>query len=613
MSDPADWSRVKDVLHAALSRPPDERVPFVRDACDGDHVLREEVESLLAAHGQAAGFAERPAIEGLEQLAVVGADADASHHPAIREGDRFGSYAIKARLGSGGMGEVYRALDTTLGREVAIKVLPNAFLADPERHARLEREACVLAALNHPHIGAIYGLEDVGGIRALVLELVDGETLAERLVRGPLAVNEALAVARQIADALEAAHEKGIVHRDLKPANIKITAEGVVKVLDFGLAKASGSGAAAPDVRQWPPISVATHAGVLIGTAAYMSPEQARGQAVDKRTDIWAFGCVLYEMLTGSRPFVADGISATLAGVLKSEPDWNALSRELPATIRTILTRCLAKDRQRRLADISIVLFLLNESRDVLTASAWPLAKIVSRWNRAVWAAAAATAAFAICAAVTWRIWPVKPRLTVTRFSIGLGEGQVFTETGRRVVAISPDGTQIVYVANRRLYHRLLSEVQAKPIPGTEEPQLGIVNPVFSPDGGSIAFYAASEHALKRIAVAGGSAVTICPATYPSGMAWNGDAILFGQESRGIVRVPATGGTPEVIVPVSNGERAHGPQLLPGGQAVLFTVATGAGLDAWDRAQIVVASLKTAERKTIVSGGSGDVPLTVEI
>jgi protein kinase-like protein/WD40 repeat protein len=605
MSNPSDWSRVKDVLHAALAQPPDERALFVRDACREDHVLRQEVESLLAAHAQAAGFAERPAIEGLEQLAMVGAQADAGDHSAMREGDRFGGYVIEARLGAGGMGEVYRALDTTLGRQVAIKVLPNAFLADPERRARLEREARVLAALNHPHIGGIYGLEDVDGVRALVLELVDGETLAERLASGPLALNEALAVARQIAGALEAAHEKGIVHRDLKPANIKITAEGVVKVLDFGLAKASGSGAAALDVPQSPLITVATHPGVLIGTAAYMSPEQARGQTVDKRADIWAFGCVLYEMLTGSCAFVGDGISATLASVLKSDPDWNTLSSELPATIRTILTRSLVKDSRQRLADISIVLFLLNESGDDgFKSSARPIAPSVSRLNVAVSAAAAATVVFAICVAVAWRVWPDKPRLTVTRFSIGLGEGQEFFNTGRRVLNISPDGTQIVYVANQRLYHRLLSEGQAKPIPGTEEQQLGVVNPVFSPDGASIAFYAPADNVLKRIAVAGGSAVTLCPATYPDGVAWSGDAILFGQAGRGIVRVPATGGTPEVIVPVRNGERAHGPQLLPGGQAVLFTVATGAGLDMWDRSQIVIASLKTGVRKTVVSGGS---------
>jgi serine/threonine protein kinase len=297
---------------------------------------------MLAAHENAGRFGKTPL------FTLTAGDAPANSRMALSIGARLGAYEILALLGAGGMGEVYRAKDMQLGRDVAIKVLPAAFVSDRERLTRFAREARLLASLNHPHLGAIYGVEPVGGVPALVLELVDGETLAERLARGPIAIAELLPIARQIAEALEAAHERGIVHRDLKPANIKLTSAGVVKVLDFGLAKAADG--SAPEASHSPTVTVAgTRDGVLLGTAAYMSPEQARGQAVDKRTDIWAFGCVVYEMLTGRRAFEGGEVADTLARLPTQDPDWGLLPENLPAPLRTLLRRCLEKDRRFRL------------------------------------------------------------------------------------------------------------------------------------------------------------------------------------------------------------------------------------------------------------------------
>jgi serine/threonine protein kinase len=343
VTDADRWDRVKELFHAALGREPHDRPAFLSDACGDDRILQTEVESLLDAHQRAGSFGERPPVER--------SGAAAAFTPAVNRGARFGTYEIAECLGAGGMGEVYRARDAQLGRDVAIKVLPAAFVTDRERLARFEREARVLAALNHPHIGAIYGLENVNDVRALVLELVEGDTLADRIAPGPLSLTEALPTARQIAEALEAAHEKGIVHRDLKPANIKITPAGMVKVLDFGLAKAGDGGG--PNLSRSPTVTIGgTRDGVLLGTAAYMSPEQARGQAVDKRTDIWAFGCVLYEMLTGRTPFTGDTLSDTVAAILDREPDWTLLPNATPLGIRRLLHRCLTKEPLRRLRDI---------------------------------------------------------------------------------------------------------------------------------------------------------------------------------------------------------------------------------------------------------------------
>ena len=295
----------------------------------------------------------------------------------VSAGSRLGSYEIVSALGAGGMGEVYRARDTKLNRDVALKVLPDAFTRDPDRLARFKREAQVLASLNHPHIGAIYGFEDSGETHALVLELVEGDTLADRIARGPIPLDEALPIARQIAEALEAAHEQGIIHRDLKPANIKVTPDGMVKVLDFGLAKLAHPDAAAgpADVTASPTITspaMMTGVGVLLGTAAYMSPEQAKGREADKRSDIWAFGCVLYEMLTGRRAFDGEDMTEVLGAVVRLEPDWEALPSDVPQPVRTLLQRCLVKDRRQRIADISAALFVLDHqaSRRAPTSTA---------------------------------------------------------------------------------------------------------------------------------------------------------------------------------------------------------------------------------------------------
>jgi len=344
---PDRWESVERLYHAALAQPAERRAAYLADACGTDEELRREVEALLAQNVSAGAVLTGGAVG-----AAAGLISDAGR--SVLTCRRIGAYQILAPLGAGGMGEVYRARDTRLGRDVAIKILPRAFTSDADRLARFEREARVLASLNHPHIAAIYGIEDAptddgASIRTLVLELVDGETLAERIARSEskgLRITEALDIARQIIEALDAAHEKGIVHRDLKPANIKITPQGAVKVLDFGLAKLdASSGNSAVGVTRAPTITVnETREGLIIGTAAYMSPEQARGQAVDKRTDIWAFGCVLYEMLTGRAPFARPTITDTLAAVVEREPEWDALPLETPGNLRDLLHRSLQKD-----------------------------------------------------------------------------------------------------------------------------------------------------------------------------------------------------------------------------------------------------------------------------
>jgi len=546
---------------------------------------------------------------------------------SLAPGARLGPYEIISPLGAGGMGEVYRARDSKLNRDVALKVLPEEFALDADRLARFRREAQVLASLNHPNIGGIYGFEDAGGIHALVLELVEGPTLADRIAQGSLPLDEALPIARQIAEALEAAHERGIIHRDLKPANIKLRPDGTVKVLDFGLAKALGpaeagryvrDGAAAldrsvrlqPDLTASPTImspALMTGAGVILGTAAYMSPEQAKGREADKRTDIWAFGCVLYEMLTGRRAFEGEDVSDTLAAVLRGEPDWTALPVEVSPVIRVLLMRCLEKDRRKRIADLSTPLFLIDEPAiGARAAGAAPAPVTLPRtpiWRRAIPFLVTATVAGVLVGGVSWSLRPSSTPLTVTRFPLTLAEGQEFTNDGRQVVAISPDGTRMVYVANQRLHLRSMSDLKAMPIPGTEIQQ-GVLNPVFSPDGRSIAFWSGADLTVKRIAINGGAPVTVCPADRPFGMTWDADGILFGQGPAGIMRVPASGGKPEILVDVNDGEIAHGPQMLPDGRTVLFTLARGAGTDRWDKATIVVQSSRSGDRKTLIEGGS---------
>jgi len=406
MMDPERRQRIEALCDAALDRDPGERAAVVAAACGDDEALRSEVEALLAHAQVAEGFLATP----IDEVAAL---ILADEHGSL-VGRQIGSHNILSLLGAGGMGEVYRAHDNKLDRDVAIKVVPDRFLSIPGRPARFELEARVLATLNHPHIGAIYGLEDADGVRGLVLELVEGATLAERVAASPLSIQEALDVARQIADALEAAHDKGIIHRDLKPANVKITSDGTVKVLDFGLAKVFATEELGDDVSHTPAIAtVETREGAIEGTTAYMSPEQARGKTVDKRTDIWAFGCVLFEMLTARLAFAGETSSDTIVAILEREPDWSVLPAQTPPGIRRLLQRCLQKDPKRRLRDIGDARLDIEEALSSFVASATPAAsehassarlKPASRWVRRSWWAAAVAVLLIIAAASTWQL-----------------------------------------------------------------------------------------------------------------------------------------------------------------------------------------------------------------
>ena len=468
------------------------------------------------------------------------------------------------------MGEVYRAHDMRLDRDVAIKILPAAVAADAERVARFQREAKILASLNHPQIAAIYGLEDADGVKALVMELVEGEDLAQRLARGALPLDEALPIAKQIAEALEAAHDQGIIHRDLKPANIKLRSDGTVKVLDFGLAKALEPVTAENrDVTASPTITspALTELGMILGTAAYMSPEQAKGRQADKRSDVWAFGAVLYEMLSGQRAFNGDGISDTLAAVLRQDIHWTLLPPSTPASVRHLLARCLERDVRRRLRDIGEARIVLDDPTPPAPGDAGGVALLARQrplWRRAIPFMLCGIVAATLAGAAVWYLKPLPP-LTMTPFSFQLPEGQAFPLISRHVIAMSPDGAHMLYLANGRLYLKPMSELDAHVIQGTESYQ-SVTDPVFSPDGRSVAFYAAGDQTLKTIAITGGRAATICPANNPFGISWGPDSILFGQGSKGIMQVSRKGGTPTVLVAVKDGEEAHGPQLLPDGQ-----------------------------------------------
>jgi tRNA A-37 threonylcarbamoyl transferase component Bud32 len=506
----------------------------------------------------------------------------------LSTGTKLGPYEILAPIGAGGMGEVYKARDTKLDREVAIKVLPPMLARDPERLARFEREAKVLASLNHPNIAQIHAIEEVDGIRALVMELVPGETL-----KGPLALPDALRVAGQIADALQAAHDKGITHRDLKPANIIITPQGVVKVLDFGLAKLAESAASGGEPGNSPTLTMgATQVGMVMGTAAYMSPEQARGQQdVDRRADIWAFGVVLYEMLTGQQLFQGSTLSDILAAVLKVEPDLNAA----PVQVRPLLVRCLQKKPQKRLQAIGDWELLVD-------VGAGHVPPGIAHARPLPWIAAAALVVVSIALGVLlWRATrPVDHPLM--RFSADLGPEAV--EGPRIAAAISPDGTRLAFAARGpagkdQLATRLLAQAQATLLPGTEN----AVDPFFSPDGQWIGFFADGK--MKKISVQGGAAVALCDTAGTRGASWGEDGwiVLSPTITSGLSRVPEAGGTLEVITkPGEKGEVVHRwPQILPGGQAVLFTGHTVAA--AFDNASIEVLSLKTGQWKVVQRGG----------
>jgi serine/threonine-protein kinase len=553
----------------------------------------------------------------------------------LNPGFRLGAYEIQAPLGAGGMGEVYRARDTKLSRDVALKVLPAAFTSDPERLARFRREAQVLAALDHPNIGAIYGFEDSAGVHALVLQLVDGPTLAERITHGAIPIDEALPIARQIADALEAAHEQGIIHRDLKPANIKLRPDGTVKVLDFGLAKLiePGSGirdsgsegrvtlpaqhSASPTITS---PALMTGVGVLLGTAAYMSPEQAKGRPADTRSDIWAFGCVLYEMVAGTRAFAGEDVSDTLAFVLTREPDWTALPANTPPTIRRLLSRCVQKDRKRRLHDIADARLDLDE------ASCLPQLDVVARSTTSpIWKTAAPWALVALVSAIAgvlaWRVGHSSaPAPAAARFAVTLEGATPSDALNPSEIAVSRDGRRFVYAGERvgttALFLRDIDQLEPRPLPGTE----GAVNPFFSPSGEWVGFFSGagtSAPRLKKISIRGGSPITLCDAPVPVGGTWGTDDVIYFGPSVdwlkdlpslntgwSLSRISAKGGSPHTVLvpdPKRGETRFAWPELLPGGKALLFSVATSRNTFA--ESHIAVLSLDTGEYHTIVEQG----------
>lgn len=520
---------------------------------------------------------------------------------AVSVGSRLGPYHVLAQLGAGGMGVVYRARDARLQRDVAIKVLSESVTSDPERLARFTREAQLLASLNHPHIAHVYGLEESDGAQAIVMELVDGEDLSHRLSRGPLPVAEALAIAKQVAEALEAAHDQGVVHRDLKPANIRIRPDGSVKVLDFGLATTLAPGPTTPDVD---PSTVTTvtsptisESRVIRGTAAYMSPEQAKGRLADRRSDIWAFGAVLFEMLSGLRPFAAEDVSETLAAVLMKEPDWSALPATTPPTVVAVLRRCLQKDRKLRPRDIGDVSLAL----DGAFAPALPAGVAASDvgawggWRRLGLPLATAVLATALLVgAAAWARWPKPDVRPVTRFAYSLQEGHSLTGLGSSSIALSPDGRAFAYKTVHGIYVRPLSDLEPRLIPGTPEQPTTFF---FSPDGTALAY--SDENELKRLPIQGGGPTVIATLQRDATVSgsWAEDGSILFNDREGIHEIPSAGGSPKLIVARHGDEQFYGPQRLPG-DSILFSVTASGN---WNDGQAVVQSLSSGQRTVVVS------------
>jgi len=600
------WPRLKEAFDGARALALDARPAYLAEVCNGDEALRHEVELLLAHNDQAASFLETPAMQVDDRLVAKSL-----------EGQSIGPYQVSALIGTGGMGEVYSARDTTLNRLVAIKVLLPALANDPDRLARFSREAQLLASLNHPHIAQVHGFEHAGGLHALVMELVEGPTLADRITQGAIPIDEALAMAKQIAEALEAAHEQGIIHRDLKPANIKVRPDGTVKVLDFGLAKAIDSTSREnADATRLPPRGVlATGAGVIVGTAAYMSPEQARGRPVDRRADVWAFGAVLYEMLTGRPAFPGETVSDTIVAILEREPDLTVLPAASPPPIRRLLRRCFEKDRTRRLADMADARLDIDDALSGSEIDA-PVALSISRTReRLTWASSLLLVGLTAVAIVAWATRPVPVPLETTRTILSVaptgetsGANALEQRVGgarptRTAVALSPDGKTLVFDAiwggRPQLYARAMDQLSATPISGTS----GGSSPFFSPDGQWVGFGADGE--LRKVPLSGGPAVTLCKASALFGASWGDDGTIVFAEQRngGLRRVSAVGGTLESLTTPQPGEYSHRlPHMLPGGHAVIFTTLNGP--DLWDDTQIVVRSLDTGQQTVLVTGGA---------
>ena len=593
------WARVSHICAEALDHDHERRAALLDRACADDAALRGEVESLLACETAASDFLEAPALAIAAELLARAPGADLA-------GRQVGPYAVAARLGSGAMGDVYRARDTRLQRDVALKVMSQDVVHDRDHVVRFDREAQILASLNHPNIAAIYGVEHADGVQALVLELVDGPTLADRLAHGPIPFDGALPLARQIAEALHAAHEHGVVHRDLKPANIKVRPDGTVKVLDFGLAKltqpssetlAQGSTGGSP--------ALTTGVGVILGTAAYMSPEQARGHDADRRSDIWAFGAVLYEMLSGRRAFDGGDMADVLGAVVHLEPNWEALPSDVPPLVRTLLQACLSKDRRERVADISTALFVLNKSATLGN----PAGKDPVPQPRVSWigmAVPVAVAAAVAGAAAFWLGRPAGESATprVSRLQITPTGPAALTVSGTDL-AITPDGSRVIYVGNRgtQLFVRALDALEPVAV-FTGAPTA----PFVSPDGQWIAFLDQAQM-LKRVKVTGGPPATM--ATLDSvvrGATWISDDTIIASPNNGatgLLRVSTTGGPTTVLTRPdrSQGEADHRwPESLPGGQAVLFTITSLTG--SIDDAQVAALDLRTGTRTVLFRGGS---------
>jgi eukaryotic-like serine/threonine-protein kinase len=521
---------------------------------------------------------------------------------AVAPGARFGSYEVVSSLGVGGMGEVYQARDTKLGRDVALKIVRPELAGDPERVVSFRREALALAAMNHPHIATVHEFNETEGTAFLVMELVPGETLRDRLLTGSVPMIEALRIGRQVAEALEAAHDKGIIHRDLKPANIKITPEGAVKVLDFGLAKALIDDDARDGFSRSP--TAAVSAGVILGTLPYMSPEQARGKPVDRRADIWSFGCVMFELMTHHRPFDGDTTSDVIAAVLEREPDWRLLPSKTPPAVDRVLRRCLRKDSRQRLRDIGDARMELEEALE----GPAPAAPAISRHGRfGLFTQAIGWLALGLIAGglLTWGLRrdapPVQP---AGHFLMSLPAGERFAGLDFPAVAMSPDGSLVAYVGTRggraQLFVRPLNRLESRALPGTSD----AIAPFFSPDHRWVAFFA--EGKLKKVPVDGGTPVTLCEAPIGFGGSWGPDGtIVFSPATgSGLSRVPAAGGPPTRVSQVNSekGEFSHRwPEWLPDGKTVVFTIGS---VGSWDDAQIVAQSVVSGRQTVLVRGGT---------
>ena len=588
---PERWRQITDLFHAARARNTAVRGDFLDQACAADPTVRAEVDAMLAADGAAGAFGEHPV-------------SDVAHPRSLGDGARLGSYEVVAFVAAGGMGEVYRARDTRLGRDVALKVLPDLFAPDPERLARFRLEAQVLAALNHPHIATLYGLEEIDGLQALILEFVEGPTLADRIFRGAVPLGETLLIAHQIADALATAHDRGVIHRDLKPANIKLTATGTVKVLDFGLAKVyPGAVVASPGGSgTW------ERPGVVRGTAAYMSPEQARGDNVDKRTDIWAFGCVLYEMLSGRAAFAGEKVSDTLAAILDGEPDWSGLPESTPPAMRRLLESCLEKDvtvRRRDAADLGLEIgILIHEGRSRRGRQPARSARFRGVLGFMVGASVVGALATGVWLTRREEIPPVSGLLVRTSIELPpdapLALGAYVPNVGfeRDPIALSPDGRKLAYVgqasSGTRLYLRDLGAQHVTPIDGTE----GVVSAFFSPDSRWIGFL--TEDKVKKVAVSGGAPVTLCNAVSARQGVWlKDDSIFFGNNQNvTLERISARGGSPAVV------KNTHGDvTVLPDGQHALVTRYPGRASVSRDYSDVALVSLETGASKVLLRSG----------